>query len=111
MVTSLLEHGRITTTLMKAKELRSHAERTITLAARLGDILAKAPEARSKEEQARILHAVRLVSSSVRSREVVAKLFAEIVPKFAGRPGGYTRIVRTGTRPGDAAEMAIIELV
>lgn len=93
VVTALFKHGRITTTEIKAKEVRSAAEHLITLAKR-GD-----------------LHARRLVAAELTEPETVQKLFAEIAPKFAGRPGGYTRIMKVGPRRGDAAPMAIIELV
>ncbi|MBE0583410.1 MAG: 50S ribosomal protein L17 [Desulfofustis sp.] len=93
MVTSLFEHERIVTTEHKAKELRPIAEKMITLAKR-GD-----------------LHARRQALSYMRSKNVVAKLFEQIKDQFADRNGGYTRIIRTGVRVGDAAPMAIIELV
>jgi len=93
LATSLFRHGRIETTTAKAKELRVYAEPLITKAKR-GD-----------------LHARRLVARKIGDREVLAKLFNEIGPRFADRPGGYTRIYQLGHRPGDAAEMAIIELV
>lgn len=93
MVTSLFEHERIITTTEKAKELRPIAEKMVTLAKK-GD-----------------LHARRQALSFIRSKNVVEKLFTEIKDKFADRKGGYTRILKTGTRKGDAAEMAIIELV
>ncbi|MEJ2056255.1 MAG: 50S ribosomal protein L17 [Desulfofustis sp.] len=93
MVTSLFEHERIVTTEKKAKELRPIAEKMITLAKR-GD-----------------LHARRQALSYIQSKDVVAKLFDEIQSQFADRQGGYTRIIKTGNRQGDAAPMAIIELV
>src|SRR6266487_1468725 len=93
LATSLFEHDRITTTEAKAKRLRPLAERLITFAKR-GD-----------------LHARRQVMRVVRDKDVVHKLFAEIGPKFAERPGGYTRIVKIGPRKGDNAPMAVIELV
>ena len=111
MVTSLLAHERIETTLAKAKELRGKTERNITIALRLGDILAKDKESRTREEQDKVVHAMRLVGRTVQDREVLHKLFEDIAPRLAGRPGGYTRIIRTRRRVGDAAEMAIIELV
>ena len=111
MVTSLLDHERIETTLAKAKELRGKTERNITIALRLGDILAKDKESRSREEQDKVVHAMRLVGRTVQDREVLHKLFEDIAPRLKGRPGGYTRIIRTRRRVGDAAEMAIIELV
>jgi large subunit ribosomal protein L17 len=93
MVTSLFEHERIVTTSEKAKELRPVAEKMITLAKR-GD-----------------LHARRQALSFIRSKDVVEKLFTDIKDKFSDRKGGYTRILKTGVRKGDAAAMAIIELV
>lgn len=89
----LFLHGRITTTEAKAKALRPYAERLITKAKR-GD-----------------LHARRQVLSQLRDKDVVAYLFEEIAPRFVGRPGGYTRILKLGPRQGDGARMAIIELV
>jgi large subunit ribosomal protein L17 len=90
---ALIEHGRIKTTAAKAKAVKPFAEQMITLGRR-GD-----------------LHARRQAMAALRSQEVVHKLFAEVAPRFAGRPGGYSRIVRIGPRPGDAAEMAFLELV
>jgi large subunit ribosomal protein L17 len=93
LATSLFEHDRITTTEAKAKRLRPLAERLITFAKR-GD-----------------LHARRQVMTVIRDKDVVHKLFAEIGPRFATRPGGYTRVIKTGPRKGDNAPMAVIELV
>ena len=93
LAASLFRHERITTTTARAKELRPYAERLITLARR-GD-----------------LHARRLAARRIAEREVLAKLFDEIGPRYAERPGGYTRILKLGNRKGDAAEMALIELV
>jgi large subunit ribosomal protein L17 len=93
LATSLFRHGRITTTEAKARRLRPFAERLITKAKR-GD-----------------LHARRQVLTVVRDRDVSTTLFDEIGPRYANRPGGYTRIVKAGHRRGDAAPMAIIELV
>ena len=90
---SLFRHGRIETTTAKAKELRPFAEKLITLAKR-GD-----------------LHAKRLVARSIQDRDVLVLLFDQIGPKMAERPGGYTRILKTGFRQGDGAETALIELV
>jgi large subunit ribosomal protein L17 len=112
MVTSLIEHERITTTAAKAKSLRGQVERTITIAVRLGDLLDKPKEERTREEQARYAHAMKQAAKTVREREVLHKLFEDIAPRVRSRPGGYTRVVRLGQRRvGDAAEMAIIELV
>ena len=93
LATSLFKHGRIQTTETKAKRLRPLAERLVTFAKR-GD-----------------LHSRRRVLTVVRDKDVVYTLFDEIAPRFANRPGGYTRIVKTGPRKGESAPMAIIELV
>jgi large subunit ribosomal protein L17 len=93
MVTSLFEHERVQTTDAKAKELRRVAEKLITLGKR-GD-----------------LHARRLVLAYVRDKGVVAKLFDEISPRYAQRPGGYTRIIKVGERRGDGAPVSFLELV
>jgi large subunit ribosomal protein L17 len=93
MVTSLFEHERIETTEAKAKEVRSLAERLITLGKK-GDLPARR-------------QALRVINS----KKVAHKLFDEIAPRFAGRNGGYTHIFKTRSRPGDAADLAIIELL
>jgi large subunit ribosomal protein L17 len=90
---ALIEHGRIKTTVTKAKAVKPIAEQMITLGRR-GD-----------------LHARRQATAFLRSRDVVHKLFAEVAPRFKDRPGGYSRIIRIGTRAGDAAEMVYLELV
>jgi len=93
MVTSFLEHEKITTTDAKAKELRSIAERMITLGKK-GD-----------------LHATRQAAAYIRDKKIVTKLFTTIAPRYADRPGGYTRIIKLGIRPGDTAPVSVIELV
>ena len=93
MAMSLFRHGRIETTTAKAKELRPYAEKLITLA-KQGD-----------------LHAKRLAARKIQDRDVLVALFDQIGPRFAERPGGYTRILKTGFRQGDGAETALIELV
>src|SRR3954447_7705221 len=93
LATSLFEHGRITTTEAKAKRLRPFAEKLVTFAKR-GD-----------------LHARRQVMTVIRVKDVVHTLFAEIGPRFENRTGGYTRITKVGSRKGDNAPMAVIELV
>ena len=93
MVTFLLKNGKIETTVTRAKDVRSMAEKMITIA--------KEPT----------LHNKRQVMAFVTDETVCKKLFDEIAPKYAERNGGYTRIIKTGARRGDAAEMAIIELV
>ena len=93
MVTSLLEHEQIKTTVPKAKECRRMAEKVITLGKHGG------------------LHNVRSAQKIVRNRVILAKVFGELKDRYATRPGGYTRIMRAGFRRGDAAEVAILELV
>jgi large subunit ribosomal protein L17 len=111
MVAALLTYERIRTTLVKAKEIRRLAERTITWARRLGVILTKKPEKRTAEEKARVVHAMRMALRVVRDRDAVLKLFEEIGPRFLARHGGYTRIMKIAQRPGDAAPMALLELI
>jgi large subunit ribosomal protein L17 len=90
---SLFEHGRIRTTEAKAKAVKPYAEKMITLARR-GD-----------------LHARRQALAELRSQEIVYRLFSDVAPRMADRPGGYTRIIKIGPRFGDAAEMVYLELV
>ena len=93
LTSALIEHGRIKTTVAKAKEVRPIAEQMITLGRRGG------------------VPARRQALKFLRSQDVVHKLFSELGPRFADRPGGYCRIVKIGPRQGDAAEMAYLELV
>jgi large subunit ribosomal protein L17 len=90
---ALIEHGRIQTTEAKAKAVKPFAEKMITLGKR-GD-----------------LHARRQALAALRSNDVVHRLFDEVGPRFTDRPGGYTRIIKLGPRPGDAADMVYLELV
>jgi large subunit ribosomal protein L17 len=93
LAAALFTHERISTTMGKAKELRSYAERLIT---------------RARKDS---VHSRRLVAAELKDRTLVKHLFDEIAPRFTDRPGGYTRIMRMVPRRGDSAEMAIIELV
>ena len=93
MVTFLLENGQIETTVTRAKEVRAVAEKMITIA------------------KTNDLHSKRQVMAYVTKESVAKKLFDEIAPNYADRQGGYTRIIKTGPRRGDAAEMALIQLV
>jgi large subunit ribosomal protein L17 len=111
MVAALLTYERIRTTEVKAKEIRRLAERAITWARRLGEILTKKPEKRTPDERARMVHAIRMALRMVRDREAVMKLFEDIGPRLLSRHGGYTRIVKMGQRPGDAAPMALLEII
>lgn len=99
---ALLTHEHITTTLPKAKELRPFVEKIITVAKR---------GVRAAEPKGKTLAAKRLIGRDIVNDEVVAKLFAELAPRFMERPGGYTRILRLGFRRGDGAETALVELV
>jgi large subunit ribosomal protein L17 len=99
---ALLRHERIETTMPKAKELRPFVERLITIAKR---------GVAAGEENGKALHARRMVLAEIPDKVVVGKLFETIAPRFAERPGGYTRILRVGFRRGDAAEVAQVELV
>ena len=92
-IASLVEHGRITTTLAKAKELRPLAEKMVT------------------KGKAGTIHHRRQVRRWISSRELIKKLFEEVAPRFQERSGGYTRVVKLGPRKGDGAEMAILEWV
>jgi large subunit ribosomal protein L17 len=92
-VTSFLEHGRLMTTLPKAKEIRPLAEKMITLGKRDS------------------LHARRQVQAYVLKEAIAKKVFADIAPKFADRKGGYSRIIKLGNRKGDGADLAVIELL
>lgn len=93
MLTSFFQHERIETTEAKAKELRGLADKMITLAKR-GD-----------------LHARRQVLAYIMDEDIVTKLFDTVAPKYTDRPGGYTRVIKLGVRKGDAAPLALIELV
>ena len=93
LVTSLLENGKIETTVAKAKEVRCMAEKMITLG------------------KTNTLHTRRQALAYITKEDVVTKVFEEIAPKYSERNGGYTRIIKTGPRRGDAAEMCIIELI
>lgn len=93
LVKSMIDHGQITTTLAKAKELRGYVERMVTYG------------------KANTVHARRLAFSVLGDRTLVKKLFDEIAPAFEGRNGGYTRVVKSGFRKGDSAPMAIIQFV
>ena len=94
LCSALIAHGQIETTVAKAKELRRYIEPLVT---------------RAKRDQN--VHSRRMVARWVRDRTLVKKLFDEIAPRYANRPGGYTRVIKTGHRVGDAAPLAIIEFV
>ena len=100
--TALLKHEHLTTTVPKAKELRPFVERLITVAKR---------GLAAGEANGRVLNARRLIMQDLKDRDVVTKLFDTIAPRFAARPGGYTRLLRIGFRQGDSAAVAQVELV
>lgn len=111
MVTSIIEHGKIRTTEPKAKELRRFAEKTITRGISVHALVAKPVDERTKDEQAKVVHAYRMAARMIRTREALTKLFTEVAPKLKDRPGGYLRITKVAPRPGDGAPMAIVEIV
>jgi len=100
LVKQLFEHERIHTTRVKAEAIRGLAERLITLA-KLGN----------QAGEAKMVHARRLAASRLSDATAVKKLFDDLAPRFANRPGGYTRVIKLGPRRGDAAQMVILELV
>jgi large subunit ribosomal protein L17 len=130
LVTALLRHKRITTTVAKAKETRRLVEKLITrarnavtahpvgtsagqaaIARKTGDATAVSESQRNQQFVAKGAHARRQVGRLVKDRAVVGELFSAIAEKVGSRPGGYTRVVKLGQRQGDGAEMAVIELV
>lgn len=112
LVTSLMEHGRIRTTQARAKELRKVADRIITLSKRVP--LASLDGLEGEElrvARANRVHAIRMARRWITDRDVLQKVFSEYSARFQTRPGGYTRILKLGSRPGDQAAMVLIELV
>ena len=110
LVTSLFLHGRIETTEAKAKELRRFADATIGWGVSVSELVAKG-EKMSAAEKVKVVHAKRMARKTVRTREAMERLFEVIGPHFAERNGGYTRVLKTRIRKGDAAPMAFVELV
>ncbi len=100
MIKQLFDNERIETTRAKAEHIRRPAEKLITLAKR-----------GNEAEGADAVHARRLAAARLGDKEIVAKLFEEIAPRYESRPGGYTRMVKMGPRQGDASEMVVLELV
>jgi len=103
LVTELFRHDRIRTTRAKAQAIRGQAEKLITLA--------KHGLAKGEVDPGREVHARRLAAARLNDPAVVQKLFAEIAPQYAERPGGYTRMLKLGVRKGDAAQIVLLELV
>lgn len=110
LVTALITYGRIETTEAKAKELRGFADATIGWGISVHSLVAKGDKA-SKEERAQIVHARRMARKTVKTPEALDRLFKEVGPHFATRKGGYTRLFKTRMRKGDAAPMALVELI
>jgi large subunit ribosomal protein L17 len=111
MVCSLITHGRIETTEAKAMELRGIAEKAINWSVKVNDLCSKDVESLSRDERLKVMHAKREAGKVVKNHDALKHLFHEVAPTMAGRPGGYTRVIKTRTRKGDAAPMAFIELV
>src|SRR5436190_9403373 len=97
MVCSLITHERVKTTDAKAKELRRIAERAINWSASLGDVLTKDREKLDAEDRARLVHAMRMARRVVKQPSALEKLFSEVGPRFIGRPGGFTRVLKLGS--------------
>ncbi|MBA3391580.1 MAG: 50S ribosomal protein L17 [Deltaproteobacteria bacterium] len=110
LVTALLTYGRIETTEAKAKELRGYADSTIQWSVDVVALLAKGDKV-TTVERARLVHARRMARQTVKTKGALERLFSEIGPHFATRKGGYTRMLKTRNRKGDAAPMAFVELV
>jgi large subunit ribosomal protein L17 len=110
MLASLVMHERIETTEPKAKELRSLADKTISWGKSVADVTSKPRDKRTDADKQRIVHAIRQAKRVLRSDEAIEKLFSDVGARFNGRNGGYTRLLKTRTRRGDAAPMAFLEL-
>lgn len=112
MVTSLVIHGRIRTTLAKAKELRKVADRMVTLSKAVTPAALEAAEGEAFAAlRAKRVHNIRRAARSIQDREALGILFNDLSTRFADREGGYTRVMKAGFRPGDNAPMAVIEFV
>lgn len=110
LVTALFTHGRIETTEAKAKEVRSVADAAVRWGIDVADLVAKGDKA-TPAEKTRIVHAKRMARKVLKTDTAMAKLFEQIGPHFKARKGGYTRVLKTRFRRGDAASMAFVELV
>jgi len=110
MVASLVIHERIETTSPKAKELSRLADRTISWGTSVADLTRKDRANLSAAERQQVVHAQRMARRVLKQPDALHKLFHEVAPRFGDRPGGYTRVLPTRTRPGDAAPMSFVEL-
>ena len=111
MVASLVTHGSIKTTEAKAKELRGIADRVINWGVKVSDISSKEHTKRSVDERNQLVHARRQAGKVLRDNDALDVLFTEVGPRFKGRPGGFTRVLKANPRRGDAAPMAYVQLV
>ena len=111
LVTSLIKHGRIETTVAKAKEVRGLAEKTINWGVKVAEQSKKEGKDLTKDDRAKVVHARRMAGKIITEKETMERLFREVAPEFVGRPGGFTRVLKTRIRRGDAAPMAFVELV
>jgi len=111
LVAALVTHGQIETTEAKAKELRSIADRTFHWGVGVHRLVQKAGKKLSDVERAQVVHAKRMARRVLKDEDALDKLFAEVAPELAKHPGGYTRVLKTRYRVGDAAPMALVALV
>ncbi len=111
MVAALVTHGQIETTEAKAKELRTIADRTIHWGVGVSELVKRGPKKLSDIERAQVVHAKRMARRVLKNEDALDKLFAEVAPELTGHPGGYTRVLKTRYRVGDAAPMALVALV
>lgn len=111
LVAALVTHGQIETTEAKAKELRSIADRTIHWGVGVHQLVQKGTKKLSDGERAQVVHAKRMARRVLKNEDALDKLFAEVAPELAKHPGGYTRVLKTRYRVGDAAPMALVALV
>jgi large subunit ribosomal protein L17 len=111
MVAALVTHGQIETTEAKAKELRTIADRTIHWGVGVSELVKRGPKKLSDIERAQVVHAKRMARRVLKDTDALEKLFADVAPALTGHPGGYTRVLKTRYRVGDAAPMALVALV
>jgi large subunit ribosomal protein L17 len=111
MVAALVTHGQIETTEAKAKELRSIADRTLHWGVGVHKLVQKGAKKLSDVERAQVVHAKRMARRVLKDEGALDRLFAEVAPELAAHPGGYTRVLKTRFRVGDAAPMALVALV
>ena len=111
MVAALVTHGQIETTEAKAKELRTIADRTIHWGVGVTELVQRGTKKLNDIERARVVHAKRMARRVLKNEEALDRLFAEVAPELTSHPGGYTRVLKTRFRVGDAARMALVALV